>query len=145
MINVNLTSFNEKVNSILESNKKMIESLTSQKYNFEKIEELESGKKFMNDILTSHKIKINNIYAEINKMKYRYEKMLSENIIIPGYVGPGCDLKNLGEFIIFSIKDIKKLKEENILLKKESRELKTKVDLIMRNMTNMAEFHSNKM
>ena len=144
-INVNLTSFNEKVNSILESNKKMIESLTSQKYNFEKIEELESGKKFMNDILTSHKIKINNIYAEINKMKYRYEKMLSENIIIPGYVGPGCDLKNLGEFIIFSIKDIKKLKEENILLKKESRELKTKVDLIMRNMTNMAEFHSNKM
>ena len=37
-INTNLSTFNEKVTSILESNKLMIESITNQNYNFEKIQ-----------------------------------------------------------------------------------------------------------
>ena len=143
-ININLKTFNEKVNSILESNKSMIDSIAAQKLNLEKINQFESDKKIMNDVITSQKIKINNILSEIDKMKLRYNKMLSENIIIPGYVGPGCNFKTLGEYIISSIKDIKKLKEEKNQIKKEEKEVKTRVELMINNMTCMLEYNSNK-
>ena len=143
-INTNLTAFNEKVNSILESNKLMIDSITNQKFNFEKIEKLENNKKFINEILSSHKIKLNNIISDIDRIKFRFDKMEKDNIIIPGYVGPGSEYKNIGEFIINTIKEIKKLKEENEQIKKDDKSLRTKVELIMRNMTSMHEYSSNK-
>jgi hypothetical protein len=120
-INANLTTFNEKVSSILESNKLMIESITKQNYNFEKIEKLEISKKAMNEMIFSHKLKITNIYSEINKIKYRFDKMLNENILIPGYVGPGNEFKNFAEFVISTVKEIKKLKEEKDQMKKDNR------------------------
>ena len=143
-INTNLTTFNEKVNSILESNKLMIDAVTNQKLNFEKIEKLENNKRMINEILASYKIKINNIISDIDRVKFRFDKMESENIIIPGYVGSGSEYKNVGDFIINAIKEIKKLKEENEQIKKDGKSLKTKVDLIMRNMTSMHEFSSSK-
>ena len=143
-INANLTTFNEKVSSILESNKLMIESITKQNYNFEKIEKLEISKNAMNEMIFSHKLKLTNIYSEINKIKYRFDKMVNENIIMPGYVGPGNEFKNLAEFIISTVKEIKKLKEEKDQIKKDNRELKTKVDLLMRNMSSMLEYNSSK-
>ena len=143
-INTNLSTFNEKVTSILESNKLMIESITNQNYNFEKIEKLETSKNSMNEMLITHKLKIANILSEINKMKLRYDRMVSENIIIPGYIGPGCNYKNLGDFISNSINEMRKLKEDNNYMKKENREIKGKVDLLMRNMNSMLEYNSNK-
>ena len=143
-INTNLTTFNEKVNSILESNKLMIDAITNQKINFEKIEKLENNKKIINEILASYKIKINNIVSDIDRMKFRFDKMESENIIIPGYVGPGTEFRNIGDFIINTIKEIKLLKEENEQIKKDGKNLRTKVDLIMRNMTSMHEYSSSK-
>ena len=143
-INTNLTAFNEKVNSILESNKLMIDAITNQKINFEKIEKLENNKKIINEILASYKIKINNIVSDIDRMKFRFDKMESENIIIPGYVGPGTEFRNIGDFIINTIKEIKLLKEENEQIKKDGKNLRTKVDLIMRNMTSMHEYSSSK-
>jgi hypothetical protein len=111
-INFNLSTFNEKVNSILESNRKMIESVTNQKLNFEKIKELDSNWKHIDEVLTTHNIKISSITSEMDKMKFRYDKIISENLEISGYIGPGCNFRNLKEFIISSIADIRKLKDE---------------------------------
>lgn len=140
----NLTIFNDKVNSILESNKLTIDSITNQKINFEQIQHLTTDQKIMSESILSHNIKINNIISDIDKLKYRYDRMVSENIIIPGYVGPGCDFKNLGDYIINSIKELKILKEERNKFKKEDKELKTKVELMMRNMNTMLEYNSSK-
>ena len=143
-INLNLTTFNDKVNSIMESNKQLIESIAAQKLSFEKINELSSSKRFMDEALLSQNIKIKNILAEIDKMNYRYEKMINENIIIPGYVGPGCDFKNIGDFIKNVVKEIKKLKDENEQKKRDEKDIKAKVDLVTRNMTSMIEYNSTK-
>ena len=86
----------------------MIESITEQKLNFDKIKELDSEKKRMNGVLASHKARIDTLSSELNKMIFKYEKMISENITIPGYIGLGCNFKNLGEFVIMLIRDTKK-------------------------------------
>ena len=143
-INYNLTTFNEKVNSILDSNKKMIESVTSQKFNFEKIKELESRIKYIDEAITTHDIKINFITSEIEKMRFRYDKIISENILIPGYIGAGCNFKNLKDFIVSSMADIKKLKDEKDLIKREENELKSRVESKMKNITSMVEYNSKR-
>ena len=105
-INLNLNTFNEKVNSIIESNSKMIAAVTSQKLNIEKIDQLDTSRKHMDEILTTHDVKISSMTSEIDKMRFKYDKMIGENLIIPGFIGVGCSFRNLREFIINSIIDI---------------------------------------
>ena len=143
-ININLSTFNEKVNSILDSNKKMIESIINQKLNFEKIKELDSNWKHIDEVLTTHNIKISSITSEMDRMKFRYDKIISENLEISGYIGPGCNFRNLKEFIVSSIADNRKLKEDKEIIKREGKELRSKVELMMRNITNMVEFNSTR-
>ena len=143
-INTSLTTFNEKVNSIIESNKSMIESITNQKVHFDKIKELDSEGKLINRQLATHKARIDTLSSDLHKILNRYEKMLKENIIISGYIGPGCNFKNLGDFAITLIKDIKKLKEEKKQLKNDVNESKAKMQLLMKNMCYMMEFYSIK-
>ena len=143
-IKMNLSSFNDKMNSMMEANRALIESFVSQKLNIEKINELVSNKRSTDETLLSQDTKIKNILSEIEKIKYRYEKMVSENIIIPGYVGLGCDLRNIGDFIRNVMKEMKKIKDDNERKKKEEKEIKAKVDLVSMNMTNMIEYNSKK-
>ena len=141
-INFNLNTFNEKVNSIIESNSKMIAAVTSQKLNIEKISQLDTSRKHMDEIINAHDIKISNMICEIDKMRFKYDKLIGENLIIPGFIGVGCSFRNLREFIINSIIDIKKLKEEKEILKSQEKELKSKVELMLKNMTSMVEYNS---
>ena len=143
-INYNFSTFNEKVNSILESNRKMIDSVTNQKHYFEKIKDLELSRNDMNQILITLRVKVNNLTSEMDKMRIRYDKIISENLIIPGYVGKGCSFKNMGDFAINSIIDIHKLKNEKEIMKVEFQELKSKVELMLRNMTHMVEYNSTR-
>ena len=144
-INLNLKTFNEKVSSILESNRKMIESVTNQKMTFEKVNELDASKKKMDETLISQNIKLNSIVSEINKINYRYESLMKDNILIPGYVGPSCKFKNLGEFIINSIKDISKLKEIKEITMQQDKDFRNKMDILIRNMNNMVENNAKKL
>ena len=143
-LNFNLTSFNEKVNSILDSNRKMIESVTRQKLNFEKIKQLESNMKYINEALTTHDVKISFITSEMEKMKIKYDKIISENILIPGYIGAGCNFKNLKDFIVSSMEEIKKLKNEKEVIKREEKDLKSNIESKMKNITSMIEYNSTK-
>jgi len=141
-LNFNLNNFNEKVNSIIESNTKMIETVTSQKLNFEKIAQLDTSRKNMDEILTTHGVKISSLNSEIDKMRFKYDKLIGENLIIPGFIGVGCSFRNLREFIVNSIVDIRKLKEEKEIIKRQEKELKSKVELMLKNMTSMVEYNS---
>ena len=143
-ININYEYFSEKVNSILESNQLMIESITNQKLHFEKINNLETNKKEIEEKLTTHEIRINNTLNEIKKMKFNYDRIISENLIIPAYIGPGSMYKSLGEFIISSIEEFKKFKEDKEKIRNTNEELKKRIDLMIKNLTNFVEFNSSR-
>ena len=143
-ININYETFSDKVNSILESNRLMIESITNQKIHFEKINNLELNKKEIEEKLTTHDIRINNTLNEIRKMKFNYDKVISDNLIIPAYIGPGSMYKSLGDFIINSVEEFKKFKEEKEKIIDANTELKSKIDLMSKNLTNFVEFNASR-
>ena len=143
-ININYENFNEKVTSILESNRLMIASITNQKLHFEKINKLEADTKKMSETLTTHEIRINNSLNEIKKMKFNYDKIISENLIIPAYIGPGSLYKSLGDFIINTIEEFKKFKEEKEHIRQSNNELKIKFDSMIKNMTSFVELNSSR-
>jgi len=140
-ININYENFSEKVNSILESNRLMIESITNHKIQFEKINKLELNTNEIENRLTTLDIRINNSMNEIKKMKFNYDKIISENLIIPAYIGPGSMYKSLGEFIVNSIEEFKQFKEQKEKIFNSNIELKEKMDLINKNLTNFVEFN----
>ena len=141
-INMNYEDFSEKVNLILESNRLMIESITNQKINFEKITKLESITNGINEKLITFDIRINNTINDIKKMKFNYDKIINDNIIIPAYIGPGTKYKSLGDFIINTINEFRIFKEEKEKLSISNIELKNKMDSMMKNMSNFVEFNS---
>ena len=143
-ININYENFSEKVNSILESNRLMIESITNQKIHLEKINQLETNTHIMEDKLTTLDIRITNSLNEMKKMKFNYDKIISENLIIPAYIGPGSMYKSLGEFIIHSIEEFKQIKEQKENLNHTNLELKKKMDIMNKNLTNFVEFNTSR-
>lgn len=142
--NINYQNFSEKVNSILESNSLMIDSISNQKIHFEKINKLEIKTKEIDEKLTTNIIRLNNALDEIKKMRLNYDKIISENLIIPSYIGPGSSYKSIGEFIVNSIDEIKKFKDEKERIKKDNKELITKMDVISKNLSNFVEFNSTR-
>ena len=142
--NINYENFSEKVNSILESNRLMIDSISNQKLHFEKINKLEIKTKEIDEKLTTNIIRLNNALDEIKKMRFNYDKIISENLMIPAYIGPGSTYKSIGEFIVNSIDEIKKFKDEKERIKKDNKELITKMDVISKNLSNFVEFNSTR-
>ena len=143
-IDSNFNIFKDKMNIIMENNRKLIESITNDQLNFEKIKDLEKAIKSINENLTTQKVKVVNLTNDVDRMRFRYDKIISDNLVITGYVGPGCSYRNIGEFVINSIIDIKKLKEEKEIIRREDKELKSKVELMLKNMNTMVEHNSIK-
>ena len=143
-IDSNFNIFKDKINIIMENNRKLIESITNEQLNFEKVKDLEKAIKSLNENLTTNKVKVVNLTNDVDRMRFRYDKLISDNLIIPGYIGPGCSYRNIGEYIVNSIIDITKLKEEKEIIRREDKELKSKVELMLRNMNTMVEHNSIK-
>ena len=64
---------------------------------------LEAFKNKVNDMLLTHEIRINNNIKDIANFSSKYDKIISENFLVPGFVGPSCQYKTLSEYIIFNI------------------------------------------
>ena len=127
-LNANYEKNNEKINQIISHNREIIESVVAEKINCEKIQILENFKNKADGILITHEIRINKMNKDIDDMKTRYDKIIIENLYVPGYVGPACQFKNIGEYIIYNIGEFSKIKYEKDTLKKETKEIKVKVE-----------------
>ena len=143
-IDSNFNIIKDKINIIMENNRKLIESITNEQLNFEKVKDLEKAIKSLNENLTTNKVKVVNLTNDVDRMRFRYDKLISDNLVIPGYIGPGCSYRNVGEYIINSIIDITKLKQEKEIIRREDKEIKSKVELMLKNMNTMVEHNSIK-
>ena len=88
-----ITNTDNKINMIL-SNEAKIKNLTN---NFES---LEKKFKVLNDKFVNIEIKFSNLSREYSESCYKYDKMILDNLLVPGYIGSGnCKYKNLKEFL----------------------------------------------
>ena len=129
----------EKINLTIQKNEQLYDSMISQKLKIEKITELSIDQKRLNDMLISHEMRINNLLTENKKLSSDYDKIITDNLMVPGYIGASCLYKNLSEYIQNNIKEIQSIKKEKQNNKKLAEDIKTKLDYFMKNMLNLVD------
>ena len=103
----------------------MVISLVNQKLKLDKIAELESFKNKVDDKIITHEVRINNNLDEILRIKLRYDKIISENLYVSGFIGGACQFKNLSEYLSYNISEVSKLKTEKESNKKRNKGFKS--------------------
>ena len=134
-----LESFSNKINTIIENNKSMVLSVVSQKIKCEKIAELETFKNKVDGMLITHEVRINTSLDEIEKMKTKYDKITSDNLLLPGFVGPSCQFQTMANYVAYNINEVSKLKNEKEQLKKDAKDMKIKIDNLLKSMVSLCD------
>ena len=75
--------------------------------------------------------------SDIDFLKVKYNKIITENLLVPGYIGPKCQFTNLVDFLSIIMIDLNKIKKHKDDRKKDAKELKSKYDNIMKSMISL--------
>ena len=126
-------------NVIIEENKRIIECFLEQKYQIDKIENLEKTSNKTNDTLISHEIKIANNSRELSSIKIKYDKLILDNLMVTGLIGPSCQYKNLASYIKYQISEFNRMKYDNENVKKETKDFRQKLDGMSKNIINLID------
>ena len=134
-----ISDIKENSEDILKKNKVIIDNYSKFKVNESKINEFIAFQNKVNDMLITHEIRINNNIKDTANFSSKFDKIISENIYIPGFIGPSCQYKTLSEFINFNMDEINKIKLEKDTMKKEQKEYKAKIDSFIKQMVLLNE------
>ena len=129
-INVGFDKIDTKIKAISQNHSSLLELIAKQNFDYQKITEFDEFKAKANQELISHDIKIKNIIEDIKKLKIKYDKIISENLLVPGYVGPGGIYKNMAEYVQYQINEFQKIRND-------TEQTKNKVDNSSKNALNI--------
>ena len=136
-INKSLNNFETKIDGLVKNNELVKEILLNHKIYKNKLTEFESFKNKADDMLISHEIRMQNNISDIDFLKVKYEKIITENLLVPGYIGPSCQFKNLADFLSNTMVELNKIKKDKDDRKKDVKELKSKYDNIIKSMISL--------
>ena len=134
-----LNNITASLNSLKTNNNAIIDSITETKLNFDKISHIESDLIKFHTTLNGQEKKINETMLDISFMKEQYEKSFSDALIVPGIIGKNCKYNNFNDYIVNINQEISRLKTEKEYSRKESRELKQKLEQGMKSMSNLVD------
>ena len=126
-------------NKLIEDNKRIMDCFLEEKYQIDKIENLEKLANKSNDSLISHEIRIGNIQDEIRSIKTKYDKIVLDNLNVPGIIGLSCPFRNLSYYIRSNVTEMAKLKSESESVKKDSKDFKIKLDGASKNIISLID------
>ena len=127
----------ERISLMMDNNKEMFDSITLQKINLEKISDYEPFKNKIEAMVTSHEIRINSILNDIFNFRAKYDKIISDNLVLPGFIGPSCQYKSISEFLYNQIMESAKTKSEREQIKSDVKECKNRVEGFVKNMVSL--------
>ena len=106
-----------------------------------KLKELndENDKKKTETKVVSHDIRFNTVIKDINELKFNQSKILSENLTIPVFVGFSFKYKSISNYIDLNITDIDKLKNETDQIRKKNKEIKRKIENMIKTVLNLVD------
>lgn len=134
----------DKINIMMNKTEQMFNAVTDQQIKIDKITELETFKSKANDVILSHEIRIKSLIKDLEDMKFKYDREISQNLTVPGFIGISSRFKTLSEFLLHNIDEMAKLKMEKDLIKKEEKELKARIDSILKNILNVVDNSVNR-
>ena len=136
--------FIQECKMISKNNKSLTDLLSTKNLDSHKIQDLEIFKKKTETMVVSHDIRLNTAIKDINELKFNQSKILSENLTVPGFVGPSCKYKSISNYIALNITDIDKLKNETESNKKENKEIKRKIEDMIKTVLNLVDKSNEK-
>ena len=128
-----------KINLTIQKNEQIYDTMIEQKIKIEKISELYITLKKINDMLMSHEMRINNLLNENRKLSKNYDKIIIDNLTVPGYIGASCRYKNLSEYILSNIIDVNKIKTEKESDRIITEDFRNKLDNFIKNMLTLVD------
>ena len=131
-MHTNFEKLENRLNFISENNDSLLELVTAQKVNLDKIKEFDPFKNKIEHNITLHDIKIKTMSSDIDKIKLKYDQAIYENLQVPGYVGPGCQFKTISEYISNNVLELSKLKNDRDQMKIENIEVKNRLDNVLK-------------
>ena len=134
----------DKINLTIQKNDKLLDTMLDQKTKIEKISELYTWQKKLNDMLITHEMRINNLLNDNKKLERNYDKIIIDNLRVPGYIGTSCTFKNLSEYIQNNINEIQRIKNEKENDKKMNEDIKNKLDNFIKNMLSLVDNSVNR-
>ncbi len=123
-----MNEMNEKINSLIEKNTFLSDTLSNIKFKAEKLDELDAYKKKSEQQILTHDISLKETIKDFSNLKYKYDKIFLDNLTIPGQIGQGAKYKNLGEFLSYMIQEMKNINYEKEQFKRDIKEIKQKSD-----------------
>ena len=127
----------DRIAIMMDNNKQMIDSITLQKINLDKIADYEPFKNKIEAMVTSHEIRINSISTDVINFRAKYDKIISDNLTVPGFIGPSCQFKSISDFLYNQILEASKAKNEKEQIKSDVKDCKIRVDGFVKSMVNL--------
>ena len=137
------TSLLNQLNNLTKSNEELINSVTEFKISVEKIPSLEKSQKKTDNMLSSHEMRINTLINETKKLKQTNENIISNNLVVSGYIGPSCKFVNLSEYLNYNINEVNNLKNIKETEKQNYKSFRNKLDYFTKNMCNLVDSAKN--
>ena len=129
----------DKINLMLKKTEQMFKAVTDQQLKIDKITELETFKNKTNDKVLAQEIRLKGLSKDLEDVKFKYDREITQNLTVSGFIGASCRFKTISEYLLFNMDDIAKLKMEKELMKKEEKELKSKLDSMLKNTLNLVD------
>ena len=130
-----IDDFNLKLSKFQEMNKRMYQSIIEQQVNLDKLKHLNEFKTKTDTKLVSLDIKMANIFSELIGIKSKYDKILVENLQVPGIIGLSCKYSSISEYIIDNLRILDEYNREKDNIKKKINELQLNNKKIMKDFT----------
>lgn len=138
-ISTDIKNIYKDIQLLKDNNISIIDSMAEHKVYIDKINDFEKTLKKMSTTLSGHENKITDSILEISYIRNRCEKSITETFSVPGIIGKNCKYSNFNEYIISNMKDISNLKTEKDYNKKESKELRQKLEHGIKNLSALVD------
>jgi len=134
-----LCDFKERLEKIEKDNKATALSIFEIKTKINRFNELFTYKQNIDNTIYSQEMRIKIIMEEVYRLKSKYEKIINDNLIIPGLIGGSFRFKNLKDYIQFFSLEMSRVKSWQEEHKKLDVEFKKKIDNIPVTMVTMLD------
>ena len=138
-IDSTLFNYKDQIDKLEKLTKSSSFNIIELKSKLNNLNEYFSFKQKMENLVFNNDIKLKIYIEEIDKIKTKYDKMLDDNLVIPGILGRNCKFKNLKDYIHNNNNEIARLKYAIDEEKKLTSEFKSKFEVLPRSMINMAD------
>ena len=133
--------YNIKLDKYSDNLKELLSVIVKRKLDNDKIEELLNMKNKIDEQLIENKTKIDMLSKNLSNATFKYDRMILDNLQVPGIIGVACKFKNCKGFfqnVFNELESIQQFKKQESL---NSKELKNKID----NLTKKLEIISSEL